>query len=108
MLNYGLAALGIICSALAQIMLKKGGTYNFKELSFFIYFGAAVFFYVLAMLLYFYILKFFPLNKISPATSIAAMILIVIAGSVIFHEQIGLQQTAGIILGAISIILIMG
>lgn len=54
-----------------------------------------------------YILRFFPLSKIAPATAIAIMILVFGCGIFIFGENISVKQLIGVALGVVSIYLIL-
>jgi multidrug transporter EmrE-like cation transporter len=106
--NFLLIAVGIATSALAQIMLKKSSGFQFlKEPGFFIFFIAGGLFYVASFGIYTYALKIFNLSKISPVMTIGTMLLVVIAGTLIFKEEISFKQSVGIFLGVLSIALIV-
>lgn len=108
MINFLLVFLGIVASALAQLMLKKSGSFQFlKEPRFFFYLVFGGVFYAISFILYAYLLKIFSLSKISPVMTIGTMLLVVFAGMFFFKESIVLKQVVGIILGIISIILIV-
>lgn len=107
MLAYILVVLGIITSALAQIMLKKSGQFAFfKEFDFFLFFILGGLFYVVSFGIYAYVLKIFNLSKISPIMTIGVMLIVVITGALFFKETISIKQSLGIFLGLASIILI--
>jgi uncharacterized membrane protein len=107
MIKYLLIPLGMIASAIAQVLLKKIGAFSFKEIPFFIYFCFAGISYVVSFGLYTIILKHFPISKISPIMTLGTMALVIISGIVLFQEIIGLKQMIGLVLGAIAIILII-
>jgi multidrug transporter EmrE-like cation transporter len=108
MIKFLLIFLGIVTSALAQIMLKKSSNFQFlKEYNFFVYFILGGLFYVFSFGIYAYVLKIFSLSKISPVMTIGTMLLVVVAGVLIFKEQLSLKQTLGILLGFVSIFLII-
>jgi drug/metabolite transporter (DMT)-like permease len=107
MIKYLLIPLGMIASAVAQVLLKKAGAFTFKEISFFIYFCFAGISYVVSFGLYTIILKYFPITKISPVMTLGTMSLVIISGIVLFHEIISIKQAIGILLGAVAIILII-
>lgn len=108
MIDYLLAGLGIVSSALAQIMLKKSGEFTFlKDINFFVFFILGGLFYVASFGLYTYLLKVFSISKISPVMTIATMLIVVAAGFFIFKENISAKQGLGIMLGIISIMLIV-
>jgi len=103
-----LILLGIIFSALAQIMLKKSSGFEFlKEFNFFFYFVLGGLSYVISFGIYTYALKIFNLSKISPVMTIGTMLLVVIAGVLMFKESVTSKQALGIILGLASIFLII-
>ena len=106
--NYLLIIFGILSSALAQIMLKKSGEFNFfSESSFFKYFIMGGIFYGLSFGLYAYLLKIFTLSKISPVMTIGTMLIVVFAGVVVFRENVSIRQIIGVLVGVVSIILIL-
>lgn len=108
MINYLLVFIGILTSALAQIMLKKSSDFEFlKEFKFFLYFFLAGGFYVFSFGVYTYVLKIFNISKISPVMTIGTMILVVFSGFLFFNEVISWKQVLGILLGILSIILIL-
>lgn len=108
MVNYLLITLGVVASALAQIFLKRSGQFDFlKEWNFFLFFVLGGLFYVLSFGLYTYLLKVFNLSKISPVMTVGTMILVILAGLLIFKESISIKQVAGIVLGIASILLIV-
>lgn len=108
MTKYILVLVGIISSALAQIMLKKTSEFGFfKEGGFFVYFISGGIFYVVSFAVYTYALKIFNLSKISPVMTIATMILVVAGGILFFKESLNSRQILGILLGIVSVILIM-
>lgn len=108
MIKIPLVLVGIFTSALAQIMLKKSNSfYFFKENNFYIYFILGGLFYVVSFVIYAYILKAFSLSKISPVMTIGTMVLVVLAGIIVFKEHLNIKQILGIMLGFVSIILII-
>lgn len=108
MINFLLVFVGIIMSALAQIMLKKSGEFEFlKEFNFFLYFVLGGLFYVFSFGIYAYVLKVFSISKISPVMTIGTMLFVVIAGSLLFKESMTAMQMAGVALGIVSIMLII-
>lgn len=102
-----LIIIAICCSALAQIILKKASVLEFKSLIFFFHIGCAATSYFISFVLYVYIVKRFQVSKIRPVMTIGTMILVVIAGFLMFKETLSLRLTIGLLLGIISIILIL-
>lgn len=108
MVKYALVLLGIITSALAQIMLKKSSAFPFfKDFNFFLFFVLGGLFYVVSFGLYAYVLKVFDISKISPVMTIGVMVIVVATGALFFKEVISIKQSIGIFLGLASIILIL-
>lgn len=108
MIKFILVGLGVLTSALAQIMLKKSSSFFFlKEYNFFFYFVLGGLFYVVSFGIYAYALKIFDLSKISPVMTIGTMLLVVLAGIFVFREDISSRQLLGIALGVVSIALII-
>lgn len=103
-----LVLLGILTSALAQIMLKKSSSFQFlKEFNFFLYFILGGLFYIFSFGIYAYILRIFNLSKISPIMTIGTMLGVIVAGVILFREELTLKQILGILIGFISIMLII-
>lgn len=99
---------GIVTSTVAQIMLKKSTGFQFlKEYNFFFYLFLGAFFYLFSFVIYAYILKVFNLSKISPVMTTGTMLLVVVAGVLIFKEDLTPKQILGIFIGLVSIILII-
>ncbi len=70
MTKYSLIAISIVLNTLAQVMMKKSSMHGFAESIYFIYLGIAGLSYVLSFGSYAFILKFYPLSKISPVMTI--------------------------------------
>ena len=108
MLKYGLILIGIITSGAAQIMLKKSSSFVFlKDFNFFKYFILGGLFYAFSFGIYAYVLKMFTISKISPVMTIGTMLLVVIAGALVFKEAVSVKQILGIVVGVIAIFLII-
>jgi len=89
-------------------MLKKSSGFGFlKEFNFFVYFILGGLSYLISFGIYAYALKIFNLSKISPVMTIGTMLLVVLAGILLFKEVITSKQVLGIILGLVSIALII-
>jgi len=105
-MKYLLIVLGIIPSALAQIFLKKASFYELKSLAWFLFVGLSGLSYFLSFVLYFFILKIFPISKVSPVMTICVMLIVVTFGFFI-GEKITLKHIFGILLGLTSVYLIL-
>ena len=106
MMKYFLIVAGIIPSALAQIFLKKASFYELKSFNWFLFVGFSGFSYFLSFVLYFFILKNFPISKVSPVMTICVMLIVVSFGFFI-GEKITIKHILGIILGLSSVYLIL-
>jgi multidrug transporter EmrE-like cation transporter len=106
-MKYIIAAIGVFLTVAAQVFMKKTSYYEFFSGRFVSYILMSMGAYCLAFLAQAYVMKIFPLSKISPVMSIATMILIFVCGIFIFDEQIHSKQIIGIILGIGSIYLIL-
>lgn len=104
--KYLLVAVGILASALAQIMLKKTSILEIRSSNWLVFIVLSCIFYLVAFLFYYVILKFFPISKISPVMTIGVMILVVIFG-IYIGETISLKLLFGLLLGMFSIYLIL-
>lgn len=96
----------IILLAIAQLSLKKGAFYSIKQTEFYIFVGIGAIIYIATFFLQVYLLRFFPVSKLTPMLTIGSMLLIVVLGMYLFSETIGIKQSIGILLGAISIYLL--
>jgi len=105
--KYILIIVGILCSALAQVLMKKSSIYQLKDIQFYIFLGTAALTYVISFISYAFILKSFPISRISPVMTISTMIIIVIIGILFFKEILSIRQCIGILFGLISIFLLI-
>jgi len=71
-----LVIVGIIATAVAQLLLKKASSYDVKTISWMVWMGSSAFAYTLSFVAYSRILKYFALNKIYPAMTIAQIAVI--------------------------------
>ena len=101
-----LVLIAIVLTALAQVLLKKAAEFEIMTSSWIIFFGSSAVAYALSFLLYSRILKYFALNKIYPAMTVAQIIVITLCGFLL-GEVIGGRHALGLVLGAIAIYLIL-
>ena len=101
-----MVAIGIVATAVAQVLLKKAAPYDIRTAPWLLFMGAAAASYTLSFVLYSRILKHYALNKVYPAMTVAQIGLITLYGLVI-GEVIGLRQALGLVLGAVAIYLIL-
>lgn len=106
-MQYVMTAVGVLLTVAAQIFVKFTSFHEFWSKKFVLYISLSAAAYCLTFLAQSYVMRFFPLNKISPVMSIATMILIFVSGALFFGEQIATKQAVGILLGVVSIYLIL-
>lgn len=106
MISYLLVVLGIFLSAAAQVVLKISAVSEVKDLRWFILLCSSILFYGFAFLIYAIVLKYFPISKVAPIMTIGTVVLVTISG-VIIGESLAMGQIVGLILGAVSILLIL-
>ena len=106
MTKYILVLFGVLTSASAQIMLKKSSGYQSWSRAWFVFILLSVFLYLVSFVLYFHILRRFPISKIYPIITICVILLITGYGFFI-GEKISTKQMVGLLLGMCSIYLIL-
>lgn len=98
---------GVIATALAQILLKKAAGFEFSTPPWLAYMGASAVLYAASFLAYSFALKYYALNKIYPAMTVAQIVLITLYGLWI-GEMISGRHALGLFFGVIAIYLILG
>lgn len=106
-MKYAYAALCVLLTVSAQVLLKHTSAYPAWSKGFFLFVAGSMLTYCLAFLAQSLAMRYFPLSKMSPAMSVATMVLVFVAGVLLFKEQIALKQMLGIALGAASVYLIL-
>jgi len=101
-----LVLIAILLTAFAQVLLKKAADFESMTSSWMLFFGSSAVVYVLSFVLYSRILKYFALNKIYPAMTIAQIIVITLCG-LLLGEAVGGRHALGLVLGAVAIYLIL-
>jgi len=97
---------GIVSTALAQVLLKKASDFEIRTSAWIIYMGLSAAVYAVSFVLYSYILKHYPLNKIYPAMTVAQIVLITLFGLVV-GEAVNSRHALGLLCGMLSIYLIL-
>lgn len=85
---------------LKQAALKKNYTFYWA-----LYIAVSVFLYLISLISYLMVLKYFPISKVMPVMTMGIIMLVVIM-SYFIGERINIWQLIGIFLGMISIYLI--
>lgn len=106
MQKLSLVLITVFATAFAQILLKKASYHEIKTSPWLVYMGISAVSYGFSFILYSRILKYYPLNKIYPATTVAQIILITLYGLWI-GEVISGRHSLGLLFGIFSIYLIM-
>jgi multidrug transporter EmrE-like cation transporter len=101
-----LVLIAILLTAFAQVLLKKAADFEIMTSSWIVFFGSSAVAYAASFVLYSRILKYFPLNKIYPAMTVAQIIVITLCGFLL-GEVVGGRHALGLVLGAIAIYLIL-
>ena len=79
-MKYALVAIGVACSACAQILAKLAARHETMSGKWMGLFGGAIACYGAAFLLYVFILRLFPISRISPAMTVAVAAIVVAFG----------------------------
>jgi len=101
-----LVFVGMVTTALAQILLKQASHFDEKTTSWLAYIGLSAVVYGFSFLLYARILKYFPLNKIYPAMTVGQIMLVTLAGLAI-GEMVTGRHALGLMFGLLAIYLIL-
>jgi multidrug transporter EmrE-like cation transporter len=101
-----LVLIGILTTALAQILLKKAADFEIRTSSWLMWIGMSAVVYVVSFVLYSRILKYYALYKIYPVMT-SAQIMVITLGGILMGEAIGGRHALGLLFGVISIYLIL-
>lgn len=102
-----LVVIAVFATAFAQVLLKKASYYDIKTSPWLMFMGISAASYAFSFILYSRVLKYYPLNKIYPAMTVAQLILVTLYGLWI-GEAISGRHSLGLLIGMFSIYLIMG
>jgi len=101
-----LVLVAVLATAFAQVLLKKASFYDVRSFWWLVYFGASGVTYALSFLLYAYVLKFYPLNKIYPAMTVGQIVIVTLFG-VLLGEAVTGRHALGLLTGVLAIYLIL-
>jgi uncharacterized membrane protein len=96
---------GIVTSALAQILLKRGSAFELLALKWIFWLTLSILSYFIAFLTYFIALKSYDISKISPIMMVSIVSIISIYGY-FTGEHFSAMKMVGIILAIMAIYLI--
>jgi multidrug transporter EmrE-like cation transporter len=102
-----LIVIGILTTAVAQVLLKKAAEFEIRTSSWVLWMGLSAASYTVSFVAYSRILKYFALNKIYPAMTVAQIIVITLCG-LWLGEAVDGRQLLGLLLGILAIYLILG
>jgi uncharacterized membrane protein len=105
-INWTCVAIGIVFSALAQLLIKLSGQYPFLSFRWLCFASGSVIFYAISFLLYFYILKRFELSRISPLMTVGVVLLVTVFG-IISGEPLSWGKTVGVLLAVGAVFLLV-
>lgn len=97
---------GIICSALAQICMKRATFWEIHDPHWYVYIVGSALSYLISFACYYMALRVFSISRISPVMTVG-VVLIVVTYGFSTGEVVTLRHTLGVLLGIISIILIL-
>ena len=97
---------GVLMTALAQVLLKKAAGFEVRTSPWIVFFGLSAVAYAVSFLFYSQILKYFALNKIYPAMTVAQIVVITLVGY-FMGEAVGGRHALGLLFGAVAIYLIL-
>lgn len=101
-----LVVIGILATSLAQILLKQASLHGTLSTMWLVFVGVAALAYGTSFLLYALALKAYPLNKVYPVMTVAQLAIVTGYGLSI-GETIDLRHGLGLLLAAVSIVLIV-
>jgi multidrug transporter EmrE-like cation transporter len=102
----GLVVIAVFATAFAQVLLKKASYFDIRTWQWIGLMSVSAVSYALSFILYSRILKYYALNKIYPAMTVAQLALVTLYGLWV-GEVIDGRHALGLALGVVSIYLIM-
>ena len=102
-----LILVGILTTAFAQVMLKKASGFEIRTSSWIVWMGLSAVSYTVSFVAYSRILKYFALNKVYPAMTVAQIVIITLYG-LWAGEAIDTRHALGLAFGVVAIYLILG
>ena len=107
-MNTILLIAGILCSALAQVLLKLSSKASLWSLPWLGTLGGAALSYGVSFILYSLILRKGELSRIGPLMTSAVALLVVLAGVFLFGEELTLRRGMGIGLAIAALAFLAG
>lgn len=102
-----LVVIGVATTAIAQVLLKKASGFAVLTPTWTVWFGLSASAYVVSFVAYSQVLKYFALNRIYPAMTVAQILLITVVG-LWMGEAVSGRHALGLLLGIGAIYLILG
>jgi len=101
-----LILVGILATAVAQVLLKKASAFEIRTSAWIVWMGLSAVSYTVSFVAYSRILKYFALNKVYPAMTVAQIVIITLYG-LWAGEAIDTRHALGLALGVLAIYLIL-
>jgi len=101
-----LILVGILTTAFAQVMLKKASGFEIRTSSWIVWMGLSAVSYTVSFVAYSRILKYFALNKVYPAMTVAQIVIITLYG-LWAGEALDTRHALGLVFGVVAIYLIL-
>lgn len=101
-----LVAMGVISTAAAQLLLKRAASHEHWSSMWLTFMGVSAGFYVLSFAMYSQMLRYYALNKIYPATTVAQILLITLIG-LMLGESLEGRQIVGLAFGMLAVYLLL-
>jgi len=98
--------IGIITTAIAQILLKRGGALETFKINWLIFIFLSLFFYAMSFISYYIALKHHDISTIQPIMMVSIVTLITLYGFTV-GEGFNYSKLSGILLAILSIFLIL-
>ena len=102
-----LILVGILTTAVAQVLLKKASGFEIRTFPWIVWMGLSAVSYTISFVAYSRILKYFALNKVYPAMTVAQIVIITLYG-LWAGEAIDTRHALGLGFGVVAIYLILG
>lgn len=97
----------VLFSVAAQFLLKLAALKEWKSTAWFLTMSGSLVGYTLALALYSVALRYFPVSLVSPVNAVAVMLLVIIGGTVFWHEPFSVRQAIGTFLGVLSMLFML-
>ncbi|MFZ2634731.1 MAG: hypothetical protein WAZ99_10675 [Rectinemataceae bacterium] len=105
-MNLPLVALGVLCSAAAQVMLKVASRFEGMETRWILSMLGGAGLYGISFVLYSAVLRKSALSRVAPFMAVAVALVASLAGIFLFGERFDAKRAAGLALGLAALYLL--